>query len=82
MTAGVLSPAQNASKSAVSATPQNFLPLRGLRMMAPPGAGVLIEGRARGKRLRYDLKLLFGGLRVGHAEELRRSARSGALQVS
>ena len=82
MTAGVLSPAQNASKSAVSATPQNFLPLRGLRMMAPPGAGVLIEGRARGKRLRYDLKLLFAGLRVGHAEDLRRRARSGALQAS
>ena len=62
MTSGVLSPAQNASKSAVSATPQNFLPLRGLRMMAPPGAGVLIEGRARGKRLRYNLKLLYAGL--------------------
>ena len=30
--------------------------------MAHPGAGVLIEGRARGKRLRYNLKLLYAGL--------------------
>ena len=82
MNSGVLSPAQNASKSAVSATPQNFLPLHGLRMVAPPGAGVLLEGRARGKRLLYDLKLLFGDLRVGQAEDLRRRARSGALQAS
>ena len=42
MTAGVLSPAQNASKSAVSATPQNFLPLRGLRMMAPKAMALVL----------------------------------------
>ena len=37
-------------ESAFSATSQNFLPLRGLRMIAPPGAGIIIEGEGARKK--------------------------------